>query len=196
MTTMHDPPARGPLRRLYPSSYSRDIGHYVDLDVDGNTWRADPILDLDAPYQRGSVWTDAQRADLIRSLLIGLPVGAVVISTRPAGWRHDDRHRAYRVIDGKQRIEAVTAFVAGRVAVPAWWFEADPALTDAETVTYPALSRARRMSILRLPLPSVEVDLVAADRAIRTEDDLLAAEAEVYRLINSAGTAHTIEGRS
>ena len=36
-------------------------------------------MDLNAPYQRGSVWTLDMRRNLIKSLLMGLPVGSIIV---------------------------------------------------------------------------------------------------------------------
>jgi hypothetical protein len=75
-------------------------------------------LDLDAPYQRGSVWGDERKAALVRSLTMGLPVGSIFISDRPF-----PEH--YTVIDGKQRILAVSDWVQDRLRVPREWFPED-----------------------------------------------------------------------
>lgn len=39
-------------------------------------------LDVDTPYQRGPVWTQEQRQNLVRSLLRGLPIPAIVLNDR------------------------------------------------------------------------------------------------------------------
>ena len=73
--------------------------------------------DLTAPYQRGSVWSARDQRQLIRSMLMELPIGVIYANDRGG---NSDR---WTVIDGKQRIEAIRAFEASRLAVPAEWFE-------------------------------------------------------------------------
>ena len=79
---------------------------------------------LDAPYQRGAVWTTAQKQNLIKSLLLGIPIGAVYINVRP--FNHDNPAEHAAVIDGQQRIRAMRAFVDDEIAVPADWFAEAP----------------------------------------------------------------------
>lgn len=78
-------------------------------------------LDLNPPYQRGSVWDDARRRNLMRSLLMGLPIGSVVLNRRdhapaPAGSTAAAHYIA--VVDGKQRIETLRAVADGLAAWP------------------------------------------------------------------------------
>jgi len=101
------------LPELLLQNYNYTVMHYLARPEDD---RRPELFDLDAPYQRGSVWTEQQR-NLIKSLYMGLPVGSVVIS------RLSERAaRPYRVVDGKQRILAVRAWCSGQLAVPAGWF--------------------------------------------------------------------------
>lgn len=82
----------------------------------------DPF-DLDAPYQRGSVWTVEQRQALIKSLLMGLPIGAIIISALP--YTEKRKGSVYRVIDGKQRVETIRAFANDEFGIPRWWLQPD-----------------------------------------------------------------------
>lgn len=83
-------------------------------------------LDLNPPYQRGSVWDDARRRNLMRSLLMGLPIGSVVLNRRdhapaPAGFTAAAPYIA--VVDGKQRIETLRAVTDGLLPIPAVWVD-------------------------------------------------------------------------
>jgi hypothetical protein len=80
--------------------------------------------DLSAPYQRDSVWTVDRRRNLIRSLLMGLPIGNIILSHLP--YRGGSPY-SYRVIDGKQRIETLRMFANDEFSVPGDWF------TDTKT---------------------------------------------------------------
>lgn len=79
-------------------------------------------LDLNPPYQRASVWTHEQRVNLIKSLLQGLPIGAVFINDRG--------DHVKRVVDGKQRLETLQMWFAGDLRVPREWFT--PAMVEAD----------------------------------------------------------------
>lgn len=177
-------------------------------DPDGDTG-ARARYDLNAPYQRGSVWTVEMRRRLIRSLLHGIVPGSIYLSKI-----HYDRDRpwvAARVVDGKQRIETVQAFHAGQFAVPAdWWADEDlgPDVPDDGMVTINHLSKQGRRRFETTTLPAVEIDFTgdwtdvgagngttgsARQYVIRTRtpDEVLAAEAAVYLLLNTGGIDHT-----
>jgi hypothetical protein len=131
---------------------------------------------LDPPYQRTSVWSDEQRQNLIKRLIMGLSVGAVVTNDR-----HDYTGATYAVIDGRQRIETLKAFFADGFAVPAWWFE-DRCLpedlhgdTDA-TVTFSGLSITGRRFANNWKIAEEQHNRLT-----------LAEEAELYLLVNFGG---------
>lgn len=84
-----------------------------------------PFLLLDPPYQRGSVWGPDRRRQLIKSLLLGIPVGNVFLNRR--------KHEVMAVVDGKQRIETILMFVGDQLDVPASWFDADLIETTHDT---------------------------------------------------------------
>jgi len=75
---------------------------------------------LNPPYQRGSVWTTEMRVALIKSLLLGLPMGIIYLNARPISKGGDLR---YQVVDGKQRIETLLAFMRDEFSIPADWLE-------------------------------------------------------------------------
>ena len=133
-------------------------------------------MTLDAPYQRGSVWTDENRRLLIKSLIMGLPIGAIVLNHR--GY---DSEVIYSVIDGKQRIETLWAFVDDKFQVPADWFEPDwVEASDATTVSYGDLSMRGQRGIDNMGLTTLVANVEG-----------IAAEAEIYTLINTAGVEQT-----
>lgn len=147
---------------------------------------------LDAPYQRGPVWDICQKQNLVLSLLQGLPIGAIVTNVRPWNEEHPEVYAA--VVDGRQRIETLRAFVDGDFAVPAAWFgpdargtyiEATCGLIDydgrsVEGVRFPDLTKAARRHFLNKPVNVTEGSLATIE-----------AEADLYRRINFAGTAQT-----
>lgn len=151
-------------------------------------------LDLDPPYQRGSVWTEYQRVALVRSWLLGIPIPAVLINNRTTtAWvrQHGDTNLTtgvgmYACVDGKQRIQTAMAWFASEFAVPASWFpseqvEATEDTADGPYVRFEGLSvAAQRHLANRAMLPVIEAQ--ATDEA---------AEADLYLLINMGGTPQT-----
>lgn len=169
-----------PLPEYHPDALSRTAFHFLD------GWRDEDIFDLAPPYQRTSVWTDQQRRQLIRSLQMGLPVGSIWTNRRD-----DAADVPYGVVDGKQRIETLRRWFAGGLTVPADWFalrpyEADrgypPALRDGhpaqvcvDDLTDVGQRRCRNWRVAELSVHGLD----------------LAGEAELFLLVNAAGTTHT-----
>lgn len=190
-----------PLPELRLSSLARTVDHWLLRGE--QSWDIDPtdLFDLAAPYQRASVWTLDQRVALVKSLLMGLPTGAIITSALPSAASGP----SYRVVDGKQRIETVRAFAAGEVPIPAWWVRQDDRTVGANgQLTWADLTdRGRRVFSMR-PLPELlfqgETEFTGPrgdgkgwHTRRRSADELLIAEAELYGLINGAGTAQTAE---
>lgn len=70
---------------------------------------------LDPPYQRGDVWGVERRRNLIRSILLGLPIGALIFNDRfSAEWKGPKAESLkMAVIDGRQRITTLLLFMRG-----------------------------------------------------------------------------------
>ena len=91
-----------------------------------NTWKPETFkpsqikANMDAnvftipKYQRGIVWKDSQRADLIDTIKKGLPFGALLLYKEASG-------NSYQIIDGLQRSTAIFGFVEN----PAQFFNDD-----------------------------------------------------------------------
>ena len=164
-------------------------------------------LDCSAPYQRGSVWTEEQRAALVLSVMQRIPTSTLVVSD-VAGF--EDGEIARRVIDGKQRLEALRAFRNGEVSVPVDWFgeefvDADHVETR-DTADGPVdfgrigagLHPSAWRRVGRHVLAAVSVNVYETRNAdgswsVATRDQALGEEARIFGLINSGGTAQTEE---
>lgn len=148
----------------------------------------DGYLTLDAPYQRGSVWTVRQQRDLVRSMLLGLPVPAIITNARwkTPGFDHQGPEFEVAVIDGKQRLTAAIAWFGDELSVPASWFEPEHVETAVDTddgpyVTFTGLTIARRRHAThRMTVP-------VAEASVRS----IAAEAAIYGLVNGGGVQQT-----
>lgn len=155
-------------------------------------------IDMQPPYQRGTVWTLDQRIALIRSWIMGLPIPAIILNNRDntewtanEGSIYGDGHEesflpTWAVVDGKQRLETALKWFTNSLFVPASWFPADWVqdthdIGDGPYVNYDGLTEvARRFVGHSFRLPVVEAKLPD-----------LRAEAELYLLINGGGTPHS-----
>lgn len=128
-------------------------------------------LYLDPPYQRGNVWGWRRRRNLIRSIILGVPIASIIINDRMwAEWADDER---IAVIDGKQRITTLLAFFDGNFYVPGEWFGDSRAMvsfSDLEPRTQRRF-RSRQLALCESRLPTLE------------------AEREVFNLVNYGGLA-------
>lgn len=149
-------------------------------------------IDIDPPYQRGQVWTVDQRIALIRSWLLGLPTGVVILSDRAqTRWTGPDPYAVgapiWALIDGKQRLSTAVAWFEDGFSVPASWFPEDfiehtLPTADGPYVRFSGLTVPGRRKFENLAQLAVAEFRSAAD----TQD-----EAEVYLLVNGGGTPQT-----
>lgn len=166
------------LTKLNLNSFNYTVGHFL---VPEEGLRSRDVFDFDAPYQRGSVWTEDQRVALVKSLLMGLPIGSVVLNHR--GFSGE---KLYSVVDGKQRIQAIRAFFNSEFAVPADWFDPEGVIESfkgddgAEKVYFKGLGKIPQHKFENSSFPALEAH-------VKT----VAEEAEIFMLINSGGTAQT-----
>ncbi|QNS09460.1 DUF262 domain-containing protein [Streptomyces xanthii] len=154
-------------------------------------------LDLQPPYQRKSVWNEAQRIALIESWLLGVPTGPIVLVDRCNGtWTSPDGRRPlydevdvamWGCADGQQRITTAKAWFDGKFAVPASWFEKDLIETTEETDDGPYVRYTGLTQVGQRRFDNIASFQVAEDRTCAG----IADEARTYLLINSAGTAQT-----
>lgn len=145
-------------------------------------------LNFDASYQRGDVWTDEQRVNLIKSVMQALPIGVIFLNFR--SWAE-----APVVVDGKQRLKALLGFMNDEFSVPFAWF----ADADTEASDYPSLRADANVSLSGQVLFSQMTDtgqgrlkrnaIAFYETRFPTEEQ----ERELYLRINTAGTAHTSE---
>jgi Protein of unknown function DUF262 len=175
----------GPVEELRLNQTARSWAELIANIRDG-------LTTVDAPYQRGDVWTQEQQMLLIFSILSGTPIPAIIINVRPDRMWADGPDLLHgpdgkplpmvAVIDGRQRLTAVRMFMDDRLAVPAsWWKRGDVEdsgkTADGPYVSWLGLSRGRRLHFGHTPVPVAEGHLPS-----------LEAEAEVYLRVNGAGT--------
>jgi Protein of unknown function DUF262 len=169
-----------PLEHRSINVSARSLSEVVRMVTDGS-------LLVDTPYQRGDVWIPEQRRNLIKSLIMGIPIPAVILNARHLvrEWRLVDPNAeiGWSCIDGKQRLTTFVQWYSGQLAIPAEWlgpeFVAD-GLDRGALVYFHGLTPAGQRYMSRWTIPLAEATLPT-----------LLHEIDVYMLINRAGTAHT-----
>jgi uncharacterized protein with ParB-like and HNH nuclease domain len=78
-----------------------------------NGRRVDETLEISPKFQRRAVWLDAERADLISTILSDLPFPEVYIQQVTAS---DTGKQKHIVVDGQQRITSILRFIDNQVA--------------------------------------------------------------------------------
>lgn len=138
-------------------------------------------FDMDQPYQRGLVWGQRRKVNLIKSMLMGVPIPAIVLNDRfHAGFKHpgydQNRNWAYAIVDGKQRISAILGFMNNEFMAPAQWWDKDS--KNKGLLWWAELSKPNQRFFRNTPLP-------VANGQFTT----LAQEEELFNLINFGGLA-------
>lgn len=145
-------------------------------------------LVLDAPYQRGSVWTEDQRIALVQSWLRGVPSGVVILSDRCGAWTGPDPYETGRgiwaCVDGKQRLTTAVAWYDDQFAIPASWLPEDYVETTEDTDDGPYVRHSGLAPKGQRFVDRYCMIQVAETKECRTETD----EAELYLLVNGGGT--------
>jgi hypothetical protein len=141
-------------------------------------------------YQRGSVWNLDLRVGLVHALYSGSPIPPIIYSVDHDGFRS--------VIDGRQRLETLFAWVDGSFTVPGEWFDCPGAELDFDrvsTIIGNGDIKSGRRAFSNLRFAGVEYDLETVwDAATRTATpvaDQNRIEAELYLMLNAAHVAHT-----
>jgi len=72
------------------------------------------MYDLDPPYQRGKVWSNEWKNDLIRYMFDGLPLSPITLVEKT---NEITKEEEYLVLDGKQRISTLFDFIDNQFKV-------------------------------------------------------------------------------
>lgn len=133
-----------------------------------NYWKSSGGLLLSPPYQRGDVWGMTRRKNLIRSILLGIPIPSIIINDRAsAGW---DDYVTCAVIDGKQRMTTILMFLENQFSVSGDWFGMDG------EIVFSNLSVPQQRRFRTTPIPFTEGQLGSLEE-----------ETEVFELVNFGG---------
>jgi hypothetical protein len=126
----------------------------MQADIDKKTvdallkWRKAKMLTANPEYQRGEVWTPAQKKRLVDSVLRGYPIPLIYlhhIKTEVAGAKRED----FEVIDGQQRINALYEYSEGA-------FKCFDPVADAEEARFPSFIEEQPCPWGRKPFDELE----------------------------------------
>ena len=92
------------LQNIYPASInvSKDDNSIFELKRQFDKQR----IQLSPSYQRGNVWSQKQKSELIESILMGIPL--------PIMYFFEDKNGIKQVVDGKQRLSALFDFMENK----------------------------------------------------------------------------------
>ncbi|KQU35709.1 MULTISPECIES: DUF262 domain-containing protein [Nocardiaceae] len=141
-----------------------------------------PQLDINPPYQRGVVWGVERKRALWFSLLSGIPIPALVINDRLTAEfpdTGDDSDRWFSIVDGKQRISAITGFLLGEFSLDGAWFSDFETGNPMKGWTFHSdLDLPTQRRLKHLTIGVCEGQLSSMD-----------AERELFELVNFGGLA-------
>lgn len=123
------------------------------------------VWDFEAPYQRPYVWSEAQKEEFIGHVLEG---GSVPLLYVHEEWR-DDRF-VTEVVDGKQRLNAISLFITGEVAAK---------LSDGTRFYYSELNERERQH------------QAMSSRVVTLTGLTLQERMKFYLRLNDSGVRHT-----
>lgn len=94
----------------------QDFSNTISAKVD--TWKFSEFLGLldddelviNPTYQRDDVWSVADARDLIKSILRGIPLPAIILYEQELE-RNNEVNNVYQIVDGKQRLTSILRFI-------------------------------------------------------------------------------------
>jgi hypothetical protein len=115
-------------------------------------------IDFNAVYQRGYVWTLEDKQNLIRSIFENIDIGRFLFARND----YKSQQESYRVIDGKQRVNAIISFYE------------DQFLFNG--LTFTALTKHEQNHILDYGISTAEIDNLSLEQELR-----------IFLMTNTAG---------
>ena len=130
-------------------------------------YRHKEALDLSPPYQRLSVWDRPMQERFIDSIINGFDIPKLYFHELPISVHiasgHTEQRFRYSVIDGKQRLLALWAFIKGEITLPADFTFFDDQTIQAAGATYVDLIKAHPTLRARFDSYDLPVTIVEAD---------------------------------
>ncbi|EHK9000868.1 DUF262 domain-containing protein [Vibrio vulnificus] len=124
-------------------------------------------IDISPKYQRRERWDLKKESDLIESFLLNIPVPPIYLA--------EDEYGTYSVIDGKQRLTAITNFLTGSLKLHKL-----ERFKELEGLTFDELPKALKNALSIRPYLRVVTLLKQSDSELKHE---------VFLRLNKAGVA-------
>lgn len=150
----------------FPSArYEVDVP-WTHLEESLETIQGEGELRLDPDYQRAHVWTREQQEAYVEFQLMGGEVSRTLVFNAPywTNFREPAENTYVELLDGKQRLEAVRAFLRGEVA-----------------------AFGRRFDEFEGRFPTMEYRFRVHVCCLETREEVL----QLYLKINAGGTPHS-----
>lgn len=160
--------ADAPVVERFVSAQDRLVLQASDLSLETIAAMVDSgAIDIEPGYQRRARWSTAKQAALIESFLLNVPVPPIYLSEEDFG--------TYSVIDGKQRITAINAFMRGGLKLSGL-----EAFSELEGVTFSDLPRELANALSVRPYIRAVTLLKQSDPELKYE---------VFSRLNTGGVA-------
>ncbi len=158
-TTVHERPVVDAAEK-YAQSQLRVVRETKDYQLDYLRHALQPgreLIDISPAYQRRLRWTNKKKSLLIESFLLNIPVPPIFLFERD--------YNEYEVIDGRQRLDAVSTFLANEYALTGleYW-------PELNRKRFSELPQILQRGLLRRSLPAVV--LLAETRSIGEEQQI------------------------
>jgi hypothetical protein len=75
-------------------------------------------LDMSPPYQRGIVWTDKQKEELLTSIFNHIDIGKFVFIYN----KYESRGFKYTILDGKQKLQTIVDFYSDKFTYKGYYY--------------------------------------------------------------------------
>ena len=128
-------------------------------------------LDIEPPWQRKDVWPLRKKRELIKSLILGIPLPSIILHKKSGRWS---------IIDGKQRLTAIVQYLRNEFKLPAYRVK-DGRLRESSRAFYDMEGKRSLPPDVRTSLDLQEVP------ALEFRDVPEARLRKIFHLYNVAG---------
>lgn len=157
MSARELPPTREAILRRFLKAQDRLVTQAADLSL-GSLAKmvAEGAIDVAPQYQRRARWVTAKKSALIESFLLNVPVPPVYLA--------EDEFGRYSVVDGQQRLTAVTEFIENKFRLSGL-----ETFVEIESLTFEELPAELRNSLSVRPYLRVITLLKQSDPSLKYE---------------------------
>ena len=132
----------------------------------------DKELDIAPSWQRGDVWNDSKKRNLIKSLLIGIPLPSLIV--------FNEKNSMSSILDGKQRMTSISQFMDGSFSLKTYKEDKDLGgfrLKECQNKKFTDLPDAAKRKIRQTLIPVTNLKNLDKDQVY-----------VIFELYNTSGT--------